>query len=213
MDPKKVALGRKIREAREKAKLTQGQLAKALGLNTKQAISHWEVGRWAPEAILLPSIARELRVSIDWLLSSASPTACDTWNTVVAMTTEDVLSFAKGLLKIGGMQQRRPTLVHGGPDTLLSLQINRAMERPDGGGIAAGSYITIDTARIPEPGDVVVVALLASGELITGRYRPGQRGDFTIKADNPDFQERAVTKKDRPRIVGTLVERIQIGSR
>jgi transcriptional regulator with XRE-family HTH domain len=47
--------------------LTQEELARRLGI-TFQAVSKWETGQTVPDTVLLPSLARELNVSVDKLM-------------------------------------------------------------------------------------------------------------------------------------------------
>lgn len=53
-----------IRKLRERANLTQGQLAATLQVD-KTTISKWETGGATPRADKLPEIARALKCSID----------------------------------------------------------------------------------------------------------------------------------------------------
>jgi transcriptional regulator with XRE-family HTH domain len=61
-------IGRKIRELRQQAGISQETLARALSM-TPQAISRWENGTTAPDISLLPAIASYFGVSIDALFS------------------------------------------------------------------------------------------------------------------------------------------------
>jgi transcriptional regulator with XRE-family HTH domain len=66
-DERKVAIGRRIREARDNANMSQHNLALLLGV-TAGAICQWETGRTIPKSehlILLPSL---LSVARDWLV-------------------------------------------------------------------------------------------------------------------------------------------------
>lgn len=58
-NPYKKRLGERIRERRLQLGKTQTQLAVELGLS-KQTISHWEAGIWAPEMAKLMSVAEAL---------------------------------------------------------------------------------------------------------------------------------------------------------
>lgn len=53
--------------AREKAGLTQAEVAKALGVD-QSAVSLWETGKTAPRAALLPKLADLYGVTVDELL-------------------------------------------------------------------------------------------------------------------------------------------------
>jgi len=63
-----VSLGQRIRKRRQILKITQQQLAQALGV-TPQHISLIEQEKANPSLTLLPKLAEELGVSADYLLS------------------------------------------------------------------------------------------------------------------------------------------------
>jgi DNA-binding XRE family transcriptional regulator len=58
-----------IKVMRERASLTQVELAKMLGVG-QSTIAMWETGESAPRAALLPKIAELLKCSIDELFES-----------------------------------------------------------------------------------------------------------------------------------------------
>lgn len=62
-----------IRTRREAKGLTQGQLAKAMGVD-QTAVSQWERGETLPRAERLPDLARILGCSIDQLLRRGGKT-------------------------------------------------------------------------------------------------------------------------------------------
>jgi transcriptional regulator with XRE-family HTH domain len=59
--------GERLRQAREAAKLTGEVLGGKLGV-TRQAVSHWENGRYEPNLEQLQGLSGQLKVSADWLL-------------------------------------------------------------------------------------------------------------------------------------------------
>ena len=60
-------IGKVIKQSRLNKKITQEQLAEALGVTT-QAVSKWETDCSYPDITLIPSIANYLDVSSDELL-------------------------------------------------------------------------------------------------------------------------------------------------
>lgn len=58
-----------IRELRESAGLTQGELAAELGVK-RSAVSMWEIGKSRPRTEDLPKLAETLHCSIDDLYAS-----------------------------------------------------------------------------------------------------------------------------------------------
>jgi len=63
-----VTLGQRIRQRRQILKITQQELADALGM-TPQHISAIEQDKGAPSLALLPKIAEQLGVTIDYLVT------------------------------------------------------------------------------------------------------------------------------------------------
>jgi len=63
-----VSLGQRIRQRRQILKITQQELADALGM-TPQHISAIEQDKWAPSLTLLPKLAEQLGVTIDYLVT------------------------------------------------------------------------------------------------------------------------------------------------
>ena len=63
-----IGLGKRVRERRQVLEITQEHLAKALGV-TPQHISLMEQEKSAPSLTLLPRLAEELGVSVDYLVS------------------------------------------------------------------------------------------------------------------------------------------------
>jgi transcriptional regulator with XRE-family HTH domain len=65
-----VGLGQKIADARKLRGLTQGDLAKAVGV-TAQAVSKWERGNSCPDIAILDEVARALSILVSDLLGIA----------------------------------------------------------------------------------------------------------------------------------------------
>jgi transcriptional regulator with XRE-family HTH domain len=110
-------LGKKIRQLRLKAKLTQEQLAQQLGLGA-QSVSKWENGAAMPDITLLPRLAEIFGVSIDDLFDL---TAEQRLNRVEnRLDTEEELprelfweyeDFLKGQLEAGAHRERATVLM------------------------------------------------------------------------------------------------------
>jgi len=63
-----MSLGKRIKKRRQILKITQQELAQALGI-TPQHVSAIEQDKGAPSLALLPKLAEELGVSVDYLVS------------------------------------------------------------------------------------------------------------------------------------------------
>ena len=87
----------RLRAARERRRLTQRQLAKALGVSGA-AVSYWENGEDTPEAHRFPAISNVLQVPYDQLLD---PGYDDRASLIAAVreVPEDRIKTAERLLK------------------------------------------------------------------------------------------------------------------
>lgn len=83
LDPEKVALGRRIREARMGADMSQHDLALRLGI-TAGAVGQWELGITAPKGQTLQALPALLGVSHEWLAGTAGRS-----RSLVAATSEE----------------------------------------------------------------------------------------------------------------------------
>jgi len=63
------SLGERIKKAREQKDLTQEELAKLINIKNRSTLASWEINRREPDYDTLKSIAKELKVSIEWLLT------------------------------------------------------------------------------------------------------------------------------------------------
>ena len=60
-------LGERLRTFRQRKRLTQGELAKIIGV-TRQTIAKWENNERVPDALMAKKLAKELRITADELL-------------------------------------------------------------------------------------------------------------------------------------------------
>ncbi len=72
-----ISIGKRVKEKRLHLHITQEELANALGV-TPQHISFIEQDKGAPSLNLLPQVAEELGVSIDYLVSGKEGVITDT---------------------------------------------------------------------------------------------------------------------------------------
>jgi transcriptional regulator with XRE-family HTH domain len=102
-----VSLGERIKERRQALKITQQQLAQALGM-TPQHISAIEQEKWAPSVTLLRKLAEELGASIDYLVSGKEGIITDT---IPAIKADKSLTVKAKKLLIGLVEElRKPAI-------------------------------------------------------------------------------------------------------
>lgn len=63
----------RIRELRQKAGLTQGELARRVGLRSSSTVTMWESGERVPKSEILPRLSAELGCTIDELYGLDPP--------------------------------------------------------------------------------------------------------------------------------------------
>jgi transcriptional regulator with XRE-family HTH domain len=68
-DPKRTVIANRLRLARERAGLSQGQVAKILGLH-RPSVSEIEAGRRGVSAEELSALSKTYGVSVSWLLEA-----------------------------------------------------------------------------------------------------------------------------------------------
>ena len=214
------ALGKRIRDARRDANLTQEEIGRQLGAS-KQLISHWETGRSEITVFDLAKVAKMCGVSPDYLLTGvvratsnkALPTGVD--QIIGFASRDDCFAIARGDIDPSDLKEKHACHVEVSARAFRTVIPERAMEPL----FAADAQITVDPNVTPHPGDLILVALNGSDELLFRRYQPssgGRRGvepPYVLKSDNSFYEPRQVTKSDKPVWLGTLVERLIFGAR
>lgn len=93
---KTMNLKERIKNSRIAAKMTQEELARAVG-KTRNAVTQWESGASRPRLNTLEDIAGALNVSVDWLLTGNTPNVAGTETTRTNSKMSDV-KFTNGIL-------------------------------------------------------------------------------------------------------------------
>src|SRR6266568_1641855 len=108
IDPARMAIATRLRAAREQAGLSQGQVAKLLGMQ-RPSISEIEAGRRRVSAEELTQLAEIYDVSVSWLINEQSevsdPTVELAARELAKLKKEDldvVLQLLRTLRKAGG---------------------------------------------------------------------------------------------------------------
>jgi len=105
-----VSLGQRIRKRRQILKVTQQELAQALGM-TPQHISAIEQDKGAPSLTLLPKLADELGVSTDYLLSGKEGIITDT---IPAIKADKMLPLKVKRALIALVEEHRASAIREG---------------------------------------------------------------------------------------------------
>jgi len=91
---KTMDLKERIKNSRIAAKMTQEELARAVG-KTRNAVAQWESGAVHPRPNTLEDIAGALKISVDWLLTGNTPNVAGTETT---RTNSNEVEFTNGTL-------------------------------------------------------------------------------------------------------------------
>ena len=86
-------IGRRIRFLREQAGITQGELAKIIGVS-RMSVTHWETERAEPFYEAVIKMADYFKVTADYLLGRDNPPPTPT-DTVVTFTDGRQVPFSK----------------------------------------------------------------------------------------------------------------------
>lgn len=212
--------GKRLKAAREEANLIGEDIAKKIG-KSKQLISHWEHARSEMMLGDLLTFLSMVDVSADYLIKGIGPpfsavrSAGAGGRLVPHVAWDDMLEIARRKLHLYDIQARR--LVHSecSAQSLQFAVFDRAMQ---GAFRIDDTTVTVDGAKMPEPGDCVLIALLATEQLLFRRYQASGKGKrveppYTLRADNADYEARLVTRADRPVFLGTMCEHTTVGSR
>lgn len=216
----KKAAGRRLRGELNRLDLSQADVARRLRC-TKQLINHWLTGRSELMTWDLRRLA-QIGVDIDQVMlgeGAGSGLKIRLPTKVISFCTlRELIDIASDELDQDDVDSKRVTYANCSARA-LSFEIPpdyRSMEPR----LKPGMITTFDREKLPVAGDIVVVVLLAGQELLIGRYRPAGKagnsmsGPFSLLFDNDKFFEpRAITTKDRPVFMGTLVEDTNSASR
>lgn len=82
-------IGDRIRQVREKKRLTQEQLGMVVGV-TDSAVNQWERHKSLPKGSTLPKVADALGVTMAWLLQGDTPPTPHATNSVAAFLKRDL---------------------------------------------------------------------------------------------------------------------------
>jgi transcriptional regulator with XRE-family HTH domain len=206
-------LAKRIRQARERANLTQKDLADIFGYKP-QTVSGWERGPDnrtkpnIPNPQTLAKIAAITNVSLKWLLTGVEevvtsvtiPAADQVAGRVVpSVEWDNVRQFLGGdtSMSEGHARSHFPC----GPQSFRTFAKDKA-NYPE---LEPGDSLIIDPDQSPAPGDYCLAVV--EDNLLLRRLRP-RRDHVELVPHNPDF-ETLVLPRDQVAIVGTVTETVR----
>lgn len=209
-------IGQRIRDARERAGLTQQALGRFCGIS-RAAVAQWENGTTLPSLAHLQRASEAMGVWVSWLAGEGDGTAAATVNAppgppvrsvpvidYVAAgtwhTVTDPYPAGRGMEAL--MTERRI----GG--NTFGLVVRGSSMEPE---FREGDKIIVDPDITPLPGDFVVAKLDREDEATLKKYRPrGNDAQGQPRIDlvplNEDWPVLRIDAETPGRIVGTVVE-------
>ncbi|MCC7047166.1 MAG: helix-turn-helix domain-containing protein [Alphaproteobacteria bacterium] len=194
--------GGRIRAARERAGLTQAQLAQRLGVS-RGAPSLWEIDHAKPDADRLVDIARELGVSVDYIVGLEAIGTAERRGASTAMPTVPLLApseigqWAAGKYEPNGGERVQTQAVYAYGKAVAMRVANNAMAPafpPD-------SIVIVSREHAVVGGCPVVVDMGRGAPML--RYLIDEGVEPMLSPENPQFP---VVPLGRGRIVGRVVE-------
>ena len=213
----KIQVGERLSKARREAKLGQVDLAAQLGIS-KQLASHWEAGSSEITSWDVVRLARLLNVDTSWLLTgrerrSQSQSPGD--GIVIKASLTQLLDFANSAAFFS--ESERKELLYGGLSTKARVHSPclsgravafEAWDRAMAPEIDVGDLVVVDRSVAPINGDIVLSAILESGQLLLRRYHRATpvRPIILSASAAKYFPEQRLSDPSSYVFMGTLVE-------
>src|SRR5258705_2674874 len=132
-----VEIGKRLREARVNAKITQQEIARLLDVS-KQTVSHWEKARSEITVPTVIRVAKILGVGVEWLLvgiggglkNSSVRVHAGGGRLVAIVGRDQILELARGSLKHEDIRGQPQTTLQGGPRAMAFEVWDNSVEPP-----------------------------------------------------------------------------------
>ena len=218
-DDWKVEVGERLSAELKRLDISQADLARRLK-TTRALTNHWVLGRseissW--DAQRLGQLGVDIRFVLTGIAVGAAPNFQLTFptGTVPLCTPQQLLEIARGELEAKNVEEMIPVSVPVSNRALAFRMPDRSFEPrlPQ-----ERTTLIIEPEKVPQPGDLIGVVLLASNELLFRKTipepnsKPGQP-PYELRAENADFHARPITRANKPVLLGTLAAIIVSGSR
>lgn len=209
-----MSFGSRLRAARSRAGMKQGQLAEALGVSV-QAVSGWERDVYKPEVGNVIKIASALGISADDLMSEDAGETLGYQQGLTAVYRAPLIDrIAAGQWRAIIADGERPRadrsfeLSKRPVGDAFALQVESGSMLPE---FREGDVIVIDTGIEPRPGDFVVAKLDRDDKATFKRYRPRGVDDegqpiIELAPLNDDFPTLIMNARNPGTIVGVMIE-------
>ena len=215
------SIGKKIRDARKNAGMTQVELAKATNLS-RSYIGDIEKDRYNPSVSTLQAIAKATNVPVETLLGGAAPAPPAPQKSIEASPAPKVTRYVYRIPVVGRVAAGQPILaqeeiidyeyiderLHKGGDQYFGLVVKGSSMEPT---IHDGDTIIVRVQETVENGQIAVV--LVDGEDATVKEVKESEEGLTLIGHNvavyaPHFYSREEVEKLPIRIIGRVIQSI-----
>lgn len=204
------AQGERLKRARERARLTQKEVAEAIGV-TEQSVSQWELGKTRPSLDKIPALARLFNLSESELLNAETVDYALPSHGRKLQVINRIQSNWEEVAESPGDSEDRFVIIeeaHAVSERAFALEITGSTNQPE---FRPGDIVIMDPAVEPLPGDMVAARLEGSAQSVFRRYRPKGRDNagnpvFDLVPINPDWPTLHVDAANPGEILGTMVE-------
>ena len=218
-DDWKIAMGERLSKELKRLDISQADLARQLQ-TTRALTNHWTTGKSEISSWDLQRLSK-IGVDVRFVLTGLPPSAAPGFQlrfptaAVPLCTPPQLLQIARGKVDAKDIEEKI-TLSVGAPDRALAFRLFDRSQEPRYS--QQSTTAVVDVQQLPKPGDLTLVALLASDEVLFRKMipepnsKPGQP-PYELRAENADFHARPITRANKPVLLGTLAAIIVSGSR
>lgn len=194
----------RLAEARNRAGLTQSELARRLRISP-QSVQQWEQSGTTPRAHRIKDLALALGVTREWLLIGGSSAESVREWTHHNMREVPLVNYIEAgqWAEIAPQREdgRRVSCPVPCSDTTFALEVVGESMLPD---YYPGDIIFVDPEVVSQSGDDVVAVVDAHSEA-TFKRLIAEPGSLRLKAINPEWSPRYLTIDSPCSIVGTVI--------
>ncbi len=210
-------IGNRIRQRRRELKITQKQLADAIGVKSP-SVTSWEGDSYKPNGDNLLSLSRALKCTTEWItkggalasVAEAAPQYDNSTPCLPIITFEDAASATiPSDTEQYGIAPWDADMF--GPKAFIVRMDDSSMESNSSESIQTGSLLFIDSPapEVIQPGKMVVAMLDGDSKAVIRKYRDrgldeNGRPMFELAPLNDDYNKTTVNASNPGKIIGLL---------
>jgi len=205
-------IGKRIAEARRKAKLTQPALAKKCGWPSQSRVSNYERDEREPRSADIKILAKALRVSEVWLLTAENESSVSQPQDVQSKMIPLISWVTAGAWEdpidnhaVGDAEEWLPCPPNCQAGSTFALNITGdSMDDGSKDGYRDGEIIFVDGSQI-EPKHNSDVVVKNGGGKVTFKRLLNSNGTWYLKPLNPDWPDKIIELDEHAALVGRVL--------